>query len=127
MGPVEIQLQRLKERHPDASWREATGIGHIITLPQFTLPAGWNKRSCQVCFIAPQGYPYAKPDCFWTDQDLRLISSPSALPQNTGRSPVAPELSQMLWFSWHAEQWNANRDDLLSWIASIRDRLSRLR
>lgn len=126
MGPIDVQLQRLKERYPDASWREAPGIGHVITLPQFTLPPGWNKQTCQICFIAPQGYPYAKPDCFWTDQDLRLMSPPG-MPQNTGNSAGAPDLSGMLWFSWHTDHWNASRDDLLSWVASIRDRLSRLR
>lgn len=125
MGPVDDQLQRLKERYPDASWHEAPGVGHIIVLPRFDLPPGWNKQTCQVCFIAPQGYPYAKPDCFWTDQDLRLASN-AGMPQNTGNNPVPPELGAMLWFSWHTEQWSAGRDDLLSWVASIRVRLSRL-
>lgn len=125
MGPIDAQLMRLKERHPDASWREVPGVGHVITLPQFTLPLGWNKQTCQVCFIAPQGYPYAKPDCFWADQDLRLMP-PLGMPQNTGNNAVLPELSGMLWFSWHTDHWNASRDDLLSWIASIRERLSRL-
>jgi len=35
-------------------------------------------------------------------------------------------LGHLLWFSWHTQQWNANRDDMLSWLASIRERLSRL-
>lgn len=125
MGPVDLQLQRLKERFPDASWRETPGVGHVITLPQFGLPPGWNKQICRVCFIAPQGYPYAKPDCFWTDQDLRLASQ-AGVPRNTGTNATSPELAAMLWFSWHAEQWNASSDDLLSWVASIRRRLSSL-
>jgi Prokaryotic E2 family E len=100
-------------------------VGHVITLPQFGLPAGWNKSTCRVCFVAPQGYPYAKPDCFWTDHDLRLASQPG-VPRNTGTNGATPELAAMLWFSWHTDQWNANRDDLLSWVASIRRRLSSL-
>lgn len=126
MGPIDVHLQRLRERFLDATWREQPGLGYVITLPQVSLPAGWNKQSCRVAFVAPQGYPYAKPDCFWTDQDLRLASRPGAPPQNTGQSPVAPELASMLWFSWHTDHWNASRDDLLTWVASIRVRLSRL-
>lgn len=126
MGPVDDQLQRLKARFPDASWRDAPSGGHVITLPIFDLPPGWNKRTCRVCFVAPQGYPYSKPDCFWTDQDLRLAGR-SDMPQNTGNNAIVPELASMLWFSWHTDHWNAGRDDLLTWVASIRDRLSRLR
>jgi hypothetical protein len=31
-----------------------------------------------------------------------------------------------LWFSWHAQHWNASRDDLLTWVASIADRFSKV-
>ena len=100
-------------------------MGHVITMPGFPLPQGWNKDACRVCFVAPQGYPYAKPDSFWTDEDLRLLPD-MRVPKNTQKNQGGPGLAEMLWFSWHTEHWNASRDDLLSWVASIRDRLSRL-
>lgn len=123
MGPVDVHVERLKSRHPDAVLRDMPGVGMLISIPNLPLPQGWTKPSTSVHFLAPQGYPYAKPDCFWTDADLRLVGG--GVPQNTG-SNAAANLGHLLWFSWHTDHWNAGRDDLLSWLASIKERLSRL-
>jgi hypothetical protein len=125
MGPFENQLQRLRERHPEASWEERAPHGLLVTIPRFELPPGWNKSSTQVKFFAPQGYPYARPDCFWADGDLRLQGR-SDMPQNSQINPVLPELGGLVWFSWHLAQWDPNRDDLLSWVGCIRDRMLRV-
>lgn len=125
MGPLELQLQRVRERYPDASWEDRGPHGWLVTIPSFELPPGWSRPRTQVKFFAPQGYPYSRPDCFWTD-DLRVEGQPN-LPQNSNYNPVLPELGGLLWFSWHLEQWNPNRDDLLSWMGSIRDRMLKVR
>jgi hypothetical protein len=122
MGPVDVHFERLKSRWPDASLRSSAGGGHIVTVPNFQLPQGWNKSSTAVHFWAQQGYPFAKLDCFWADADLRLASGNP--PQNSGQNGP-PELTGLLWFSWHTDHWNAARDDFLTWLASIRDRLNR--
>jgi hypothetical protein len=125
VGPLQIHIERLLGRCPDARVREVNGSGTLVSLTHFALPAGWNKSSTAIHFFAPQGYPFAKPDCFWTDEDLRLASG--AMPQNANCSNPMPGLGKSaLWFSWHTEHWNANRDDLLTWVASIKERLSRL-
>lgn len=125
MGPVDIHIQRLKLRRPKASTIEVEGSGILITVPEVELPLGWNKTSTEIHFFAPQGYPYAKPDCFWADVDLRLASG--AAPQNTGATNPMPGLEKpAIWFSWHTDQWNASRDDLMTWVASINDRLNRI-
>ena len=125
MGPAEVHLQRLKLRRPQASIKEVDGSGILITIPEVDLPSGWNKSCTAIHFFAPQGYPYAKPDCFWADEDLRLASG--AVPQNTSLTNSMPGLEkQAIWFSWHTDQWNASRDDLLTWIASINDRFNRV-
>jgi len=80
MGQVDSQLERLRLRFGEIRAHEVAGVGWVIRVPQVVLPAGWNKQSTNVSFIAPQGYPFAKPDCFWTDADLRLANG--ALPQN---------------------------------------------
>lgn len=127
MGPVDNQLQRLKERIADAHWTVVHGSGMLVVLPSFQLPGGWNKAATEVQFLAPQGYPYARPDCFWADGDLRLAARPGLLPQSTQlNNPGLPQLSSKLWFSWHLLQWDPNRDDLLTWVACIRARFLKL-
>jgi Prokaryotic E2 family E len=124
MGPLEIHVQRLVGRFPDVQVSEVPGAGTMVTLPALTVPLGWNKQSTSVHFFAPVGYPFAKPDCFWADEDLRLASG--ALPQNANCENPMPGLGKRaLWFSWHMEQWNASRDSLLTWLASINERLAR--
>lgn len=124
-GPIDVHIQRLLSRWPAAEFQSANSAGTRITLPTFVLPAGYNKATTAIHFLAPQGYPFAKPDCFWTDEDLRLATG--ALPQAANFSTQLPSLGKnALWFSWHVNDWNANRDDLLTWIASIRERLMRV-
>lgn len=124
MGPLEVHVQRLMGRFPDVQVREVPNAGTMVTLPALTMPTGWNKQSTSVHFFAPVGYPFAKPDCFWTDEDLRLASG--ALPQNANCENPMPGLGKRaLWFSWHMEQWNASRDNLLTWLASINERFAR--
>jgi len=124
MGPLEVHIQRLVGRYPNAQAHEIPNAGTLVTLPTLIVPTGWNKQTTSVHFFAPVGYPFAKPDCFWADEDLRLASG--ALPQaaNLG-TPMQGLGKPALWFSWHMEQWNANRDSLLTWLASINERLTR--
>ncbi len=97
----------------------------MVSLPSLHLPQGWNKTKTAIHFFAPQGYPFAKPDCFWADEDLRLTGG--SIPQNANcGTPMAGLGKAALWFSWHTDHWNASRDDLLTWVASIKDRLSRV-
>lgn len=125
MGPLQIHIERLRQRRPDAQVREVAGTGTMVTLPALALPQGWNKGSTAIHFFAPQGYPFSQPDCFWADEDLRLSSG--AIPQSANCStPMAGLGKGALWFSWHTQHWNASRDDLLSWIASITERLSKV-
>lgn len=125
MGPFDIHLARLRQRWPGAQVQPVANVGTLVSLPGMLLPSGWNKPNTDIHFFAPTGYPYAKPDCFWADEDLRLATG--ALPQNANNgNPMTGLGKNALWFSWHTEHWNASRDDLLSWVASIKDRLSRL-
>ena len=125
MAPLEGQLQRLVERHPGTSWVDCGVHGLLVNMPNFALPQGWNKHATQLKFLVPQGYPYAKPDCFWADSDLRVQAQPHQMPQATQINPIVPQTNGMIWFSWHLQQWNPNRDDLFSWVACMRDRLQR--
>lgn len=116
----------VKLRFPGATREALPGGAALITLPGFRLPDGWNKTVVTLRFLEPNGYPFACPDCFWADADLRLASN--AIPQNTGANPI-PEtpITGLLWFSWHVTQnWSPNRDNLLTWVACIGDRFRKL-
>ena len=121
------QFEQLKARHPAAT-REPLSPSNsaLITIPGFALPEGWNKAAVTLRFIEPSGYPFAAPDCFWCDSDLRLASGKE--PQNTGANAI-PEtpLTNLLWFSWHVNNnWSPNRDNLLTWAACITNRFRQL-
>jgi len=123
MGPVDEHLDRLKRRTATASLEEVAGSGWLVRIPAVRLPAGWSKSQTSVVFHVPQGYPFAKLDSFWADLDLRL--SNGSMPRNAQlTNPVPGSSDQLLWFSWHVEPWNPNRDDFVSWLSSIRQRLA---
>jgi len=125
MGPVEIHLRRLQERAPGATATVAPGAGWIVCVPNIDLPPGWSKAHSQIRFVAPTGYPFAQPDCFWADADLRLANGNT--PQASNPNNALPGSAEPgLWFSWHLQQpWNPNRDDFLTWLAVIRQRFAR--
>lgn len=124
MGPIDLHIERLRARIGDVHVQEVAGAGWVIRIPAVTLPTGWNKQSTHVSLVAPQGYPFAKPDCFWTDLDLRLANG--NMPQNAQiNNPIPGVPDAMLWFSWHVDPWNPNRDDLVTWFTLIKQRLSK--
>lgn len=125
MGPIDIQLERLRTRVGEVVVQEIAGTGLVLRVPTVPLPAGWSKQQTGVAFVAPQGYPFAKPDCFWTDPDLRLANG--NVPQNAQLNNPIPGLPDpLLWFSWHVEPWNPNRDDLVTWFTLIKRRLAQV-
>jgi hypothetical protein len=122
MNPVEKQFEVLKAYEPTATLEFFPEGFYIISIPNIKLPAGWSKENTQIKFIAPVGYPLARPDCFWADTDLRLANG--NMPQNAQPNATPPVLSGYLWFSWHLSTWNPNNDNLLTYINVIKRRLS---
>jgi hypothetical protein len=122
MNPLEQQLQILKNYESEASLQTLPGGLNLVSVPNIKLPNGWSKGSTEIKFIAPVGYPLSRPDCFWTDSDLKLANG--NMPQNTGTNPI-PHISTIhLWFSWHLSSWNPNIDNLLTYLNVIRRRLN---
>jgi hypothetical protein len=124
MSLAQQQLVRVQKDFPGANGEQRPDGSYIVTVPNIGLPAGWNKDSVTVTFVAPVGYPSAKPDCFWTDADLRLANGTS--PKNTGNQISPSGNEPKLWFSWHTTAWDPNRDNLLSYVRVILDRLDRV-
>jgi|SRR6266568_8324125 len=125
MTPLEEQFEILRTDFPGARLEHLPDGSNVIIVPSFPLPAGWSKGATEVKFIAPVGYPFSRPDCFWTESDLRLANG--AMPQNTGANPIPNQSNPHLWFSWHVSAWNPNSDNLLTYLHVIERRFEDLK
>lgn len=124
MTPLEGHLDQLKEKFKDASKTPLPSGAHLITIPDVLLPAGWNRATETIYFLAPPGYPGGQPDCFWVGQvNFRLANG--ATPQASNDANPIPEVGQRgTWFSWHLQTWNPNTDSLLTYFNVIMQRLN---
>ena len=121
MTPLDQHLLLLQSYFKDARLEQRPSGSGLVVCESVILPAGWNKAQITVRFVAPVGYPIAKPDCFWADTDLRLANG--AMPKATGFNPIPETPGSYLWFSWHVAHWNPNRDTFVSYFRAIQDRL----
>lgn len=120
MTPVEAQLSAAKDSYPTAELSPLAGGAFLVRVPEFQLPPGWSAPTTGVRILLPVGYPFARPDCFWTDPMLRLANG--AMPLNTGMNPLPGVAEPLLWFSWHVGDWNPNRDNILTYLNVVRQR-----
>jgi E2/UBC family protein E len=119
--PLQEQFEILKSEYPEASIQQLPSGAALIVIPSFSLPKGWSQDKTTIKFIAPVGYPFAKPDCFWVDQNVRLQNQ--TMPQSSGLNAIPEVGGNHLWFSWHVGQWNPNRDNLSTYVRVIEERL----
>jgi hypothetical protein len=128
---IESQLAQLvsdreRDRAPEPIARRLPNGGYLITVPAVDIGEGWNQRTVTVLFVAPPGYPAARPDCFWVEPSgLRLAGG--GTPQNTNDSNPIPGDDvpgrRTTWFSWHLQTWDPNADSLLRFFNVIMNRL----
>jgi len=124
-GAAEVQIEDLRRRWPDVRTQDLPSGAILVTIGSISLPPGWSRVATSIRFLVPTGYPFAAPDCFWADNDLMLEGG--RMPCNAGNNNIIPESAEPgLWFSWHVQAWNPNRDTLSSWMNTIADRLRRL-
>jgi hypothetical protein len=123
MTPLEQQLQHLQSNHPRATLKRLPSGAHLITVPNVSLPPGWNQKIVTVLFVAPPGYPGAQPDCFWVEpKGLRLQNGGTPNGSNDS-NPIPEEGPRGTWFSWHLQRWNPNTDSLITYFNVIMRRL----
>jgi len=125
MTPFQQQFSILKGVYGNAFTQDLPSGAVIIVLPDFPLPGGWSQNRTEIRFVAPVGFPLAKPDCFWADPNLRLNGG--AMPQSSNLTPIPETTEPRLWFSWHTAQWNPNRDNLMTYLRVIEKRLQEIR
>jgi hypothetical protein len=121
MTPLQMQFEILKSEFPNANLQMLPSGAALIAIPDCRLPSGWSKEKTTIKFLAPVGYPFAKPDCFWIDEQVRLQNG--TMPQSSGFNPIPEVDGNHLWFSWHVGPWNPNRDNLSTFIRVIEARL----
>lgn len=125
MDLLDSQVDELQRFYPGAALhRRADGTG-LIEIHEFPLPKGWNADLTTVYFVVPLGYPMARPDCFWTSVELRLVTG--GVPANTGMNGGHGLPQEKLWFSYHPSTWNPNLDRLLTYAYLVRRRLEEAR
>jgi len=118
-----LELQSLEARYGEvAVVPQPDGSVHIV-LESVRLPFGWSQATTRVAFVLPVGYPAAQPDCFFTEESLRLASG--ALPQNAGMQQLGN--TTWLWFSWHLTRWTPGRDNAVTFAHFIESRLANAR
>lgn len=123
-GPVGSQLGLLGAAFPGSTAMARDDGTILIMVPAIMLSAAWNQATTAVWFLAPAGFPLAQPDCFWAEPALRLTSG--AMPQSTNLTPVPGTTEPKLWFSWHlSAPWNPVKDNLLTYVRVIQQRLAR--
>lgn len=88
-GVVTMQLDELRERFGEAHVDTMASGTMLVTVPGVRLPQGWSKASTAIRFLIPPGYPFAQPDCFWADADLRLASGAIPRARDPTPSPTA--------------------------------------
>jgi len=118
------QFAKLGELFPSAKIKEIGDGQSLVTVVDVRLPLEkWNRPATEVCFVVPRGYPLANPDCFFAEEGLRLANG--AMPKNSALQSQPYFSGQRLWFSWHFQGWNPNRDSLFTYVKMIQDRLNR--
>jgi hypothetical protein len=126
MEILERQLEELRKVYSGGVDVTALPSGAVmIELKSVVLPGGWNRPTTSVRFLVPLGYPFAAPDCFWADRDLRL--DPDSQPQATNFQPIPEVNLPGMWFSWHVQEWNPNHSNLVTYAKVIEQRLKELR
>jgi len=118
MSVVKAQFDELSEQFPNAELKELADGSFLITISNISLPSGWSEDSVIVKFLAPVGYPHAKPDCFWVDPELKIMSI-GGNPQAIQMKPLPDVGGNYMWFSWHIKKWNPNRDTLITFTRVI--------
>lgn len=118
-------VAKLERPYPQLRTRELPGVqGVLVELPGFPLPPGWSREETTIRFLVPYAYPSAPPDSFWTDAGLALANGTT--PQGARPQPIPGTADDVLWFSWHVQQWDPNRHTVQTFVEVIRDRLRKV-
>lgn len=108
---------------------------HLVSIPHFPLPPGYDRPTCTVYFVVPDGYPFRAPERFYTDA-LRLENGDvpyfargicgevnGATAEKMGFGFEAPP-GTMIWF-WKVDSWHHIQNTLKTYVSVIKARLDK--
>ena len=119
---IDQELALLRQRYPDLEYCQQ---GHWIRIPDYRLPAGWNRSFTDVAFQVPVGYPGAPPYGICTPVGLRFNGES---PDNcTLADPIPPFGGAWMRFSWQPDGWQPTANltagsNLLNWVVGFAER-----
>ena len=129
----EVRIAAMK--YPDIKMHKGfANLFNAGNVVEFTLSlsGAWNKKSVQIGFLLPPGYPSNPPGGpgligFWSDADLR--TSHGAWPNRTDvryveRNPDTSHKERMVHFGT-LQAWNPNHDTILTYARTIDFALNR--
>ncbi len=119
MKILEEQILELKKylnrRYPSVSFEISSDYPERVILKNVPLPDGYNKKTSMIIFEVPPGYPFAIPDSFYTDSDLRL--SYGGFPPDINTTKIA-----LNWYH-RLETWSPEKDTLVTFFNTIMRKL----
>jgi hypothetical protein len=116
------EVEELRKEGLDIDLVERDGLVNLV-LRSCAIPPSMNKDKSDILLRIPMGYPNARPDMFWTDEDLLL---------KDGRVPRSAdsieEIIDRRWrrFSWHPQAWNPGRDNIRTYLEFVNCRIRRM-
>jgi hypothetical protein len=117
------EIGMLREKYPNLQH----GANYDwVEIPDYPLPAGWNRKATNLLFFIPNTYPLTAPDNFYVGAGLRKQDGVTPSSYTEGQTvPVPGNWGQ---FSWHPEVWkpsatSAEGDNLVTFMRSVGIRL----
>ncbi len=97
-----------------------------VMIPDYILPAGYNRERTRLLFLIPNSYPHSAPDSFYVDKGLCLGNSNQIPNYSEGNNIPVP--GEWGCFSWHPQVWKPSDsiqmgDNLISFLRSVNLRL----
>ena len=123
-----MRLPPALQAHVDALRKEGRTVETIpgdeigVIIKAYPVPTAiWNQSSADLLIKAHPTYPNARIDMFWLDPPISLRrgvpANAATMETQFGR--------QWQRFSWHVASWDPARDNLLTYLTVVDDRLGR--
>lgn len=93
-----------------------------IIFKNYALPRGiWSRDTVDLLVITHPSYPNAKMDMFWVDPAITLKNG--SQPKSVSSLGKCNRTWQQ--FSWHVSTWNPARDNVITYLDVVNERLRR--
>lgn len=124
-----MQIPPLLQEHIKILEREGHKIEiHVdseihIVFKDYKIPDQiWDPNKTDLLVITHPTYPNAKMDMFWVNPPISLKSGKTAQAAGTTEGKLG---INWLRFSWHVQSWNPGKDNLITYLDVVNDRLRR--